>query len=111
MPKLTQAHILHCEGADAVADRIVRENAKVRMIVVFIPDPSVAAAVAADLCRDEGVSLIELDGGLSAGCAAAVIDAVGDGVAIGRVMFGAESLAAAASFGKKYGRASQTTGH
>ncbi|MFB7655377.1 MULTISPECIES: hypothetical protein [unclassified Streptomyces] len=35
-PPLSQAHILHSEGADPAVDRFVRENARVRMIAASV---------------------------------------------------------------------------
>ncbi len=94
---LTQAHILHFEGADPARDRYVRENQRVRMIIVFVPDPEAAPAVAAELVNHEGASLIELDGGLGPIWTARVLEAVGGSVPVGTVMFEAESLAGAAA--------------
>jgi len=99
---LIQAHILHSEGANPATDRFVRENDKVRMIIVFVPNHEDAPAVAAALVEHDNVELIELDGGLGPIGAAKVIEAVGGTVPIGSVMFGAESLASAAAFGHKY---------
>ncbi|MGH3090519.1 MAG: hypothetical protein ACRDSJ_24845 [Rubrobacteraceae bacterium] len=72
---LIQAHLLHSEGADPAADRIVREDGRVRMIIVFVP-------VAVELVENEGVQLIE---------------AVDGRAPVGAVMFGAESLEGAAA--------------
>ncbi|WP_432081302.1 DUF6506 family protein [Streptomyces sp. WAC 04229] len=105
-PVLTQAHILHSEGADPAVDRYVRENARVRMIIVFVPTPEAAPAVAADLVEHEDVALIELDGGLGPVWAAKVVEAVEGRVPVGAVMFGAESLKGAADFARRYDRTS-----
>lgn len=97
-----QAHILHCEGADPVVDRIVRENDRMRMIIVFVSNVADTARVAADLVERDGVQLIELDGGLGAICTADVVKAVAGRAAVGAAMFGAESLKAAAAYGARY---------
>lgn len=101
-PPLVQAHILHCEGADPRVDRLVKETGKVRMIIVFVPEPATAPEVAAELLEADGVDLIELDGGLGPLWTARVLDAVDGRVPVGAVMFGAESLAGAAAFGADY---------
>lgn len=99
---LVQAHLLHSEGADPAVDRIVRDDGRVRMIIVFVPQPSAAASVAFDLIHNEGVQLIELDGGLGPVWAAKVVEAVDRRVPVGAVMFGAESLQGAAAYGARY---------
>lgn len=100
--QLIQAHIIHSEGADPAIDRFERVDARVRILVVFVPEPAAAVPVAADLVENAGVELIELDGGLGAIWAAKVIEATGGRVPVGAVMFGAESLAAAADYGTRY---------
>lgn len=99
---LIQAHLLHSEGADPAVDRIVREDGRVRMIIVFVPEPSAAPPVAVELVENEGVQLIELDGGLGSVWAAKVIEALDGRVPVGAVMFGAESLEGAAAYGARY---------
>jgi len=99
---LVQAHILMLEGTDPAVDRIVKEDGRVRMIIVFVPEPSAVAPVAVDLVDTAGVELIELDGGLGPAWAANVIEATGGRIPVGSVMFGAESLVGAASYGARY---------
>lgn len=99
--RLTQAHILHSEGADPGVDRFERVDSRVRIIVVFVPEPAAAVPIAVDLVKS-GVELIELDGGLGVTWAAKVIEATGGRVPVGAVMFGAESLGSAASYGARY---------
>lgn len=99
---LVQAHILHSEGANPAFDRVVREDGRVRMIVVFVPEPSAAVSVAVELIENEGVEMIELDGGLGAIWAGKVVEATDGRVPVGAVMFGAESLDGAAEYGARY---------
>lgn len=101
-PPLVQAHILHSAGADPAVDRVVGDDPRTRLIVVFVPEPAAAPDVARSLVDDEGVQLIELDGGLGAVWAARVIEAVDGRVPVGAVMFGAESLDGAAAYGARY---------
>jgi hypothetical protein len=96
-------HILFVEGADPERDRVVLDIGPIRTIIVAVPHPRLAPAVASDLVEEDGVTLIEVDGGLGQVWAARVIEAVGDAVPIGAVMFGAESLASAAAFAERYG--------
>lgn len=63
-----------------------------------MPEPAAAVPLAADLVENAGVELIEFDGGLGTTWAARVIEATGGRVSVGAVMFGAESLAGAASY-------------
>jgi hypothetical protein len=91
MDKLTQAHIVHSEGADPTVDRFERVDARVRIIVVFVPEPAAAVPVCA-----------------GAVWAAKVIEATGGCTPVGAVMFGAESLRGAADYGTRYQRSGAT---
>jgi hypothetical protein len=95
-------HVRYVEGADPTRDRFVLDVGGVRTIVVFVADEEEAAATAAQLVEDDGVVLIELDGGLGAVGYARVIESVRGSVPVGAVMFGAESLAGAADFAARY---------
>jgi Family of unknown function (DUF6506) len=95
-------HILQVDGADPERDRAVFEIGGVRTIVVVVPDPAQAAAVAAELIEEESVALIEVDGGLGITGAARVVEAVAGAVPSGAVMFGAESLVGAGEFVTRY---------
>jgi len=99
---LVQAHILMLEGMDTPVDRIVREDGRVRMIIVFVSEPAMVAQVAVDLVNEDGVELIELDGGLGPVWAANVIEAIDGRIPVGFVTFGAESLRGAAAYGARY---------
>jgi hypothetical protein len=95
-------HIRYVEGADPVRDRFVLDVNGVRTIVVFVADAKQASSIAAQLVDDDGVALLELDGGLGAVGYARVLETVRDSVPVGAVMFGAESLATAADFASRY---------
>jgi hypothetical protein len=90
--------LLQVEGADPIRDRTVLHINGVRSIVVVAADSDQAAAVALELVEQDGVALIELDGGLGMSGAAQIIGAIAGAVPVGAVMFGAKSLTAAAEF-------------
>lgn len=94
--------IFFIRKADPTVDRIVREDGRVRMIIVFVPEPSAAVPVAVELVENEDAQLIEFDGGLGTVWAAKVIEEVDGRVPVGSVMFGAESLEGAAAYGARY---------
>ncbi|XVQ08042.1 DUF6506 family protein [Spirillospora sp. CA-255316] len=81
-------------GADPERDRIVREHGGgARFTAVAVPDIAAAERVAAR----EKVGLIELFGGFGADAAARVHAAAG-GAPVGSIVFGIESMDAAAAF-------------
>jgi hypothetical protein len=82
--------------ADPEKDRIVFEGAGHRVVLVAVPDEEKAASVVAGLVG-EGAGLIELFGGFGADAAARVHVAAG-GAPVGSVVFGIESMDAAAAF-------------
>ena len=75
------------DGADPVTDRVVSEPAGGRTLFVPVPDQSAAAAVASALVDHDGVEIIELYRGIGPAAAAEVIDAVGDRVPVGAVLY------------------------
>ncbi|GAA2105939.1 DUF6506 family protein [Actinomadura alba] len=82
-------------GADPERDRIVRERGGgARFTTVAVPDIDAAERVAAQ----ETVGLIELYGGFGADAAARVHAAAGGGTPVGSVVYGIESMDAAAAF-------------
>jgi hypothetical protein len=89
-------------GADPATDRIVTERAGSRT-TLLASDPSkiVAAAVQA---VDSGADQVELCGGLGPVWHAKVLDAVGDRVPVGAVMYGFESLTSVADYKARYGK-------
>jgi hypothetical protein len=95
-------HILLVKGADPNRDRAVFEIGGVRTIIVVVPEPEQAPMMAARLVEEEGVALIELDGGLGPKWTSKVVEAIKGAIPVGAVMFGAESLVGAADFIKRY---------
>jgi len=75
------------DGADPTTDRVVSEPANVRTLFVPVPDQSAAAAVASALVDNDGVEIIELYRGIGPTAAAEVIDAVGDRIPVGSVLY------------------------
>jgi len=75
------------DGADPATDRVVSEPAIGRTLFVPVPDQSAAASVATELVDGEGVEIIELYRGIGPAAAAEVIDAVGDRVPVGTVLY------------------------
>jgi hypothetical protein len=59
---LLEGLILIEDGANAARDRLVRDNGRVRKTIVFVSEPAEGPGVAVELV-DQGVELIELDGG------------------------------------------------
>src|SRR5688572_15806476 len=97
------AYIYEHPGTDPAADRHVVERNGQRTILVPVPDPSVAPAVAVGLVAD-GVGLIELCGGFSLAAAARVAEAVGGRVPVGHVTFAVDSVSGAARYGEQFER-------
>jgi hypothetical protein len=98
---LLEGLILIEDGANSKRDRIVRNNGRVRKTIVFVSEPAEAPAVAIELA-DEGVELIELDGGFGSLWAARIFEAVGSRAAVGFVSFGIESMETVAAFKRRY---------
>jgi hypothetical protein len=91
------AFIYVAPDTDPVADRVVIERGGMRNTLVPVPDPSMTAELAVELV-DEGAQLIEICGVHGPVFLAQVIEAVGDRVPVGAVMFGAESVDKLAEF-------------
>ncbi|MPZ25178.1 MAG: hypothetical protein GEV12_01665 [Micromonosporaceae bacterium] len=89
-------------GADPATSSIVTEHAGSRT-TLLARDPSaiVATAIAA---VDGGADQVELCGVLGPTWHAKVLEAVGDRVPVGAVMFGFESLTGVADFKARYGK-------
>jgi Family of unknown function (DUF6506) len=98
---LQEGLILLEDGANPATDRIVRDNGRVRRVIVFVPEPTVAVEVATELA-DDGVERIELDGGFGPIWSAKIFEAVDGRAAVGCVMFGFESMDRVAAFKQRY---------
>lgn len=90
-------------GADPAKDRIVTEGAGSRTTLVAA-DPSLIVATAVRVVEDDGADRIELCGVMGPLPHAEVLQAVGDRVPVGAVMFGFESLAGVADYQARYGK-------
>lgn len=73
---LIEGLILIEDGADSRTDRIVRDNGRVRKSIVFVSEPAEGPGVAIEMA-DQGVELIELDGGFGSLWAAKIFEAIG----------------------------------
>jgi len=98
----TWAYIYEHPGADPHADRSVLDRDGQRSLMVPVPDPGQAPAVAARLIDDDGVELIELCGGFPLVDAARVVEAVGDRVPVGHVTFAVEAIRSAAAYNAQF---------
>lgn len=98
---LLEGLILIEEGADPAVDRIVRDNGRVRRTVVFVSDPYEAVNVAVEMANN-GVELIELDGGFGSIWAAKIFNAIDGRAPVGFVTFGIESMEGVADFKQRY---------
>jgi Family of unknown function (DUF6506) len=93
------AYIFHAPEADPAKDRFVIDRAGIRSILVAVPNHAAASKVAIDLVQKDGVKSIELCGYFGMVEAAKIFNALEGKVAVGPVMFGAESvLGVAAAF-------------
>jgi hypothetical protein len=101
------AYIYEHPGTDPDADRVVLERDGQHTLLVPVPGPAAAPAVASALA-DEGVRLIELCGGFTLREAAAVVEAVSGRVPVGHVSFAGDAAAGVASFAQEY--AAERTG-
>ncbi|MDG4834445.1 DUF6506 family protein [Solwaraspora sp. WMMD1047] len=95
------AYIYEHPGSDPDADRVVLERGGQHTILVPVPEPAAAPAVASALA-DDGVRLIELCGGFTLREAAQVAEAVGGRVPVGHVSFAGEAAAGVASYAREY---------
>lgn len=93
------AYLYEHPDTDPVRDRTEIDRAGQRTILVPVTDQDAAPAIATALAA-EGVRLIELCGGFTLEAAARVRANLPDHVAVGHVVFSAESLRAAADFGE-----------
>lgn len=82
---------------DPEANRITRERAGGRMIIIGLSDPAEAPRVAAELARD-GVDRIALCGGFALPWRARVAEAVAGRAVVGSVGYAFESLAGVAAY-------------
>jgi hypothetical protein len=85
--RLVAAFLYLEAGADPKADRVLTEPGTARTLFVPVPDESAAAGVASSLVHDDGVQLVELYRGIGPKTTAEVIDAVGDQVPVGSVLY------------------------
>jgi hypothetical protein len=88
-------------GADSVADRIVTEYGGSRT-TLLASDQSNIVANAIDAV-EQGADRVELCGGLGPVWHAKVLEAVGERVPVGAVMYGFESLTSVADYKARYG--------
>jgi hypothetical protein len=79
----------------------VGNNGRVRKTVIFVSEPAEGPAIAIELA-DQGVELIELDGGFGSLWAAKIFEAIGGRSAVGFVSFGIESMERVAPFKQRY---------
>jgi Family of unknown function (DUF6506) len=100
-PAGNTAIIYHAEDADPAVDRVVSERGGKRTTFVAVPGTDVIARVARGLV-DEGAEQIELCGGLGPVPAAQVIEAVGEKVPVGAVLFGVESVTGTADYKARF---------
>jgi hypothetical protein len=98
---LLEGLILIEDGADSKTSRIVRDNGRVRKTIVFVSEPAEGPAIAVELA-DQGVELIELDGGFGSLWAARIFEAINGRAAVGFVSFGIESMETVAAFKQRY---------
>ena len=89
-------------GADPAVDSIVTERAGSRTTLLATDASTIVAAAVQAV--DSGADQVELCGGLGTLWHAKVLDAVGDRVPVGAVMFGFESLAGVADDQARYGK-------
>jgi hypothetical protein len=101
---MTTNHVIIYEkaGADPATDRIVTERAGSRT-TLMATDPSAIVATAVRAV-DDGADRIELCGAVGRRPHAEVLEAVGDRVPVGAVMFRFESLAGVADYQARYGK-------
>jgi hypothetical protein len=98
----TWTYLFEHPGVDPEHDRFVVDRGGQRTILVGVPAAGDAPAVARDLVRDEGVTLVELCGGFTTADVARVVDEVGPDVGVGYVMFPVEAVHAAARYGDSF---------
>lgn len=93
----TWAFIYEHPGSDPNVNRHVLELGGQRTVLVPVPAPSAAPAVAEALIA-EGVQLLELCGGFPLAVAASVRAVVPDYIPVGHVAFAADSVLPAAAY-------------
>jgi Family of unknown function (DUF6506) len=98
---LLEGLILIEAGADSSKDRLVRDNGRVRKTIVFVAEPAAGPGIAIELV-EQGIELIELDGGFGSLWAARIFEAIGGRVPVGFVAYGIESMEAVAAFKQRY---------
>ena len=86
------AYIFHAPQSDPTKDRFVIDRAGCKSTIVAVPDNATATKVAVELAK-AGAKSIELCGFFGPLAAAEIYKAVEGKVALGVVMFGAESVA------------------
>jgi hypothetical protein len=89
-------------GADPAVDRIVTDHAGRRTTLVAADGSAIVRA--ATEAVGEGADQIELCGGFGPVWHARVIEAVGDDVPVGAVMYGFESLTGVADYKARFGQ-------
>ncbi|HSI91897.1 MAG TPA: DUF6506 family protein [Jiangellaceae bacterium] len=99
---ISWAYIYDHADTDPVTDRTIIERAGQRTILVPVPSPAAAPAVARSLLDEEGVQLIELCGAFTLADAANVAAAVVGKVPVGHVTFAVDSVAGAAALAAGY---------
>lgn len=100
--------IFEAPGANPLVDRVVRENPNGRMTIVAVPAAEAIAEIAAELVTT-GVTLIELCGGISPAWRTAVTDATKGDALVSSIMFGIDSLPAAARYNAAFERGDATS--
>lgn len=85
------AYIFHAPETNPAKDRLVIDRAGCKSTIVGVPDHATAVKVAVELAND-GAKSIELCGFFGPVAAAEIHKALEGKVALGVVMFGAESI-------------------
>jgi hypothetical protein len=98
----TWAFIFEHPGTDPEADRTVIDRDGQRTLLVPVPSASEAPQAARRLVETEGVTLIEVCGGLARSDAAAVAEAVGDRAPVGHVTFTVDAVAAVTAYSEAF---------
>lgn len=93
--------LFEAPDGDPAADRIVHEHRDGTVTVVAVPSAAAAPEVAAELVA-AGADRVEVCGGMGPTPAAAVMAAIGDRVPVAPVLFGFESLPAAAAYRARF---------
>lgn len=104
------AYIYEHPGSDPDLDRAVLDRAGQRTLLVPVPDGEQAPRVARRLVEEEGVTLVELCGGMPLAVAAAVADTVGPAVPVGHVVFAIDSVPGVARYSAAFDAAQREAG-